>query len=88
MLAPPPAPDEEERLSSLRSLGILDTPPENRFDRITRVAASAFNTPIALVSLVDADRQWFKSRHGLESTETARAVSFCGHGILYLSHSS
>ena len=72
---------EELRLSSLHAIGILDTPPEERFDRITRLAQRVFGVPIALVSLVDRDRQWFKSRCGLSETETPRAVAFCDHAI-------
>lgn len=75
-------PDEGERLATLRSLDILDTPPEERFDRLTRMARKLFEVPIALVSLVDGDRQWFKSRAGLEAPETPRSISFCGHAIL------
>ena len=75
-------PNEACRLAALHELHILDTPPEERFDRITRLARRLFDVPIALVSLVDADRQWFKSREGLEATETPRAVSFCSHAIL------
>lgn len=75
-------PNEPERISALRALKILDTPAEERFDRITRVAKQHFGMPIALVSLVNADRQWFKSRQGLDATETPRNVSFCGHAIL------
>lgn len=79
----PPIPDDEAlRLTALRGLSILDTPPEERFDRLTRLARSFFNVEIALVSLVDEHRQWFKSRQGLEACETGRAVSFCGHAIL------
>ncbi len=74
--------DEAQRLTALRTLDILDTPPEARFDRITRIAQRLFDVPIALVSLVDADRQWFKSRAGLDATETPRNISFCGHAIL------
>lgn len=72
---------EEERLRALRRLGILDTPPEERFDRLTRLAQRLFDAPIAHVSLVDEDRQWFKSRVGLEPPETTREVSFCAHAI-------
>lgn len=79
--APIPA-DDETRLDALRALRLLDTPVEETFDRITRLAARTFDVPIALVSLVDRDRQWFKSRHGLEVAETPRDVSFCGHAIL------
>lgn len=74
--------NEASRLSSLTSLNILDTPPEERFDRITRLAKSTFNVPIALVSLVDENRQWFKSCFGLSVSQTSREISFCGHAIL------
>ncbi len=60
----------------------VDSAPEERFDRLTRMARRMFGVPISLVSIVDSDRQWFKSRQGLDATETARAVSFCGHAIL------
>lgn len=69
------------RLQVLQSLRVLDTAAEDRFDRITRLACKIFNVPIALVSLVDKDRQWFKSRAGLAAAETPRDVSFCGHAI-------
>jgi signal transduction histidine kinase/GAF domain-containing protein len=75
-------PDEAHRITALEELQLLDTLPEERFDRLTRLAARIFNIPIALVSLIDRDRQWFKSRHGLEAPETARDISFCGHAIL------
>ncbi|HBA34241.1 MAG TPA: GGDEF domain-containing protein [Gammaproteobacteria bacterium] len=74
--------DEQFRLQTLHSLSILDTPAENRFDCITRMAKRLFNVPIALVSLVDENRQWFKSSIGLEASETPRDISFCGHAIL------
>jgi diguanylate cyclase (GGDEF)-like protein len=75
--------NEETRLASLRSLSILDTPPEERFDRLTRLASRIFNVPIALVSLVDSERQWFKSNQGLgRVTEGPRTESFCAHAIL------
>jgi len=82
MLAPPTPSNETRRLQTLRGLKLLDTPPEERFDRVTRLAKQIFATPIALVSLVDADRQWFKSAQGLDAPETPRNVSFCGHAIL------
>ena len=82
MMKPPTPVDELLRLETLRNLKILDTDPEERFDRITRLAKRVFGTPIALVSLVDADRQWFKSRQGLDAVETPRDISFCGHAIL------
>ncbi len=75
-------PDEQERLAALQELRLLDTPAEERFDRITRTARDLFHVPIALISLVDAKRQWFKSRTGLDVTETPRSISFCGHAIL------
>jgi diguanylate cyclase (GGDEF)-like protein len=74
--------DEQARLETLRSLGILDSPPEERFDRLTRMAKRLFGVPIALVSLVDENRQWFKSCFGLGVSETSRDISFCGHAIL------
>jgi diguanylate cyclase (GGDEF)-like protein len=70
------------RQNSLTKLCILDTLPEERFDRITRLAVRALSVPIAVVSLVDRDRQWFKSRQGVDASETARNISFCGHAIL------
>jgi len=81
MIVPPLLDDEQCRLVSLHDLRVLDTPPEERFDRVTRVARRLFDLPIAVVSLVDADRQWFKSVVGLDVTETSREVSFCGHAI-------
>lgn len=74
--------DEQDRLETLRSLSILDTPAEERFDRLTRMAKRMFGVPIALVSLVDENRQWFKSCVGLGVSETSRDISFCGHAIL------
>ncbi len=78
----PPHPREKERLAALRDLDILDTPPEEGFERITRIAQALFDVPIALVSFVDRDRQWFKSRRGLPLAQTPRDVSFCAHAIL------
>ena len=82
MIKPPFPEDELLRLETLRNLKILDTDPAERFDRITRLAKRICGTQIALVSLVDNDRQWFKSRQGLDATETSRDISFCGHAIL------
>jgi adenylate cyclase len=73
---------EAERLAALRALQILDTPDDERFDRVTRLLAHLLETPIALLSLVDAERQWFKSSVGLTVTETPRQHSFCAHAIL------
>lgn len=81
MQSPPLTTDESLRLASLSQCKVLDTPPEERFDRLTRIASAAFDVPIALVSLVDENRQWFKSRVGLDATETPREISFCGHAI-------
>ncbi|MFM5486675.1 GAF domain-containing protein, partial [Aeromonas veronii] len=79
----PVVPDNERlRLDALRRLAILDSPAEERFDRITRMARNMFDVPIALVSLVDENRQWFKSCCGLPVLETPRDISFCGHAIL------
>ena len=74
--------DEEARLASLYRLEILDTEPEERFDRHARIAAAALDAPIALISLVERDRQWYKSHHGFDYSETARDVGFCSHAIL------
>ena len=82
MLQPPVPPDEAARLRALRDLGLLFTPAEERFDRITRVAARLLRTPMALVSLVDARVQWFKSSQGMKARETPRTISFCAHAIL------
>ncbi|NIA70131.1 GAF domain-containing sensor histidine kinase [Pelagibius litoralis] len=79
----PPIPfDEVQRLASLRALDILDTPPEPAFDRITRLAAQQFDVPIALISLIDPARQWFKSKVGLEVDQTPREFSFCQFTIM------
>ena len=79
--APLPA-DEDERLSALRALLLLDTPPEERFDRLARFVAEQLDVPIALLTLVDGQRQWFKARVGIDATETPRDISFCGHAIM------
>lgn len=73
--------DETERLCSLYKLAILDTAPEQRYDFITEKVQNYFNVPIALISLVDDSRQWFKSSQGLDAKETPREISFCGHAI-------
>jgi phosphoribosyl 1,2-cyclic phosphodiesterase/CheY-like chemotaxis protein len=77
---PVPA-DEDRRLASLRALKILDTEAEDRFDRITRLAAALLDTPIALISLIDEERQWFKSCYGIKAAETSRDVALCAHVV-------
>ena len=83
MIAPTLPVDEAERLAELQALEILDTPSEARFDRIVELAAGIFHAPIAYVAMIDADRQWFKSRCGLKALQTSRDVSFCAHTILH-----
>jgi sigma-B regulation protein RsbU (phosphoserine phosphatase) len=82
MIAAPIPQDETRRLAALHALDLLDTPPEERFDRITRLLALVMRVPMAFLTLVDADRQWFKSSCGLGTPQTPRAISFCGHAIL------
>jgi PAS domain S-box-containing protein len=82
MLEAPLPLDESSRLAVLLNLNILDTAPEHRFDRITRVASRLFQVPIAMVTLIDGERQWFKSRVGIDLTESPRRSSFCAHTIL------
>lgn len=74
--------NEIQRLKKLQMYQILDTSAEEVFDRITRIVAESLGVPMALVSLVDRDRQWFKSRVGLDATETPRELAFCAHAIL------
>ncbi len=81
-MAPPIPADEKERLAALHNLHILDTLPEERFDRITKLATSIFCVPISTVTLVDSNREWFKSCQGLPQHEGERAISFCGYAIL------
>lgn len=78
----PLSPDEAQRLARLRITGILDTPPDPAFDAIVAAAARITGCPIALVSFVDEDRQWFKARVGLDATQTDRDAAFCAHAIL------
>lgn len=78
--SPSPRPDAR-RVRALHELNLLDTPPEERFDRITRLACRLLGVPISLVALVDTDRQWFKSKVGIDLAETSRATSFCTHTI-------
>ncbi|MFN0251712.1 MAG: ATP-binding protein [Kofleriaceae bacterium] len=81
MKRPGVPPDEEARLRTLASYDILDTEAEVQFDALSRLAAITLDAPIALVSLVDRDRQWFKSRYGLDARHTGRDISFCGHAV-------
>lgn len=82
-MLPAPTPiNEPERIASLRRMLLLATPDEEAFDRVTRSAQRMFNAPIALISLIDTNRQWFKSCIGLPVRETERDVSFCGHAIM------
>lgn len=74
--------DERERLALLRAMELLDTEPEPVFDRITRLLARSLSTPIALFSLIDEHRQWFKSRVGVDVSETDRNLAFCAHAII------
>lgn len=74
--------DEAERLATLNSMNILDTPRHDRFDRYTRISTRIFDVPVAVISLIDRYRQWFKSTSGLDVDETPRNISFCGHAIL------
>jgi PAS domain S-box-containing protein len=80
-MIPVPA-TEVERLAALQQFALLDTPPETAFDRLTSLAARLFDVPISTVSLVDENRQWFKSCYGLDIRETPRAVALCAHAIL------
>lgn len=83
MIVPPPPPNEEQRLKALHALKLLDTEPEERFDRICRLACETFDTPVAYVSLIAEERQWYKASCGLGGlTETPRSLSFCAFTIL------
>lgn len=74
--------NESERLRSLESLNLLDSAPEVRFDHIVDMARELFDVPVVLISLVDQDRQWFKSKCGIEQNETPRNISFCSHALI------
>ncbi len=74
--------NERQRLAALRAYEILDTPPEVEFDALTRLAAHTFETPIAVVAMLDSDRLWFKARHGLNVAQFERRIAFCAHAIM------
>ena len=74
--------DEDKRLEAVHRLAILDTKPEERFDILTREAVEKLHVPISMVTILDAEREWFKSCTGLDQKEGGRAVSFCGHALL------
>jgi GAF domain-containing protein len=78
---PPVLPDEAQRMETLRSYQVLDTPEEQAYHDLTLLASHICETPIAMVSLVDSDRQWFKSRVGISMAETPRDHAFCAHAI-------
>ena len=79
--APIPA-DESDRLAELKALNILDTPREPRFDKITELAADVFDVPMVFLTMVDGDRQWFKSTSGTDVQTTPRSLGFCAHAML------
>lgn len=79
--APTPK-DELKRIASLYALNLLDTPPEERFDRLTKTATQIFHVPISTLTLIDSNREWFKSCQGLSKKEGDRAVSFCSHALV------
>ncbi len=81
MKTAPIPPYDAQRVAALRALLILDTPPEERFDRLVAFVAQEFDVPIALISLVDENRQWFKSRIGMQDCESDRETSFCAHAL-------
>lgn len=82
MIKPPIPKDEQDRLNALYKMGLLDTPPEERFDVITKEAVRRFNTILSTISIIDKDREWFKSCYGTYiGTQEPREISFCGHAL-------
>ena len=81
MQSEPKTADENERLKDLYQYNVLDTEAEKVFDDLTRLASEICDTPIALISLVDPERQWFKSKVGIDAAETSRDIAFCAHAI-------
>ena len=75
--------NEAERLKAVHSLHILDTKPEERFNKITNEAAKKLEVPISAISIIDEEREWYKSCHGLDTTEGPRDISFCGHTLTH-----
>lgn len=82
MLNAPIPNDEDKRLEAVHRLAILDTKPEERFDVITREAVERLNVPISMVTILDSQREWYKSCTGLDQKEGDRAISFCGHALM------
>ncbi|OYV27379.1 MAG: GGDEF domain-containing protein, partial [Parcubacteria group bacterium 20-58-5] len=74
--------DEAKRLEAVHRMAILDTKPEERFDRLTEEAVAKLKVPISTITIIDADREWFKSCQGLDEKQGGRDVSFCGHALL------
>jgi CheY-like chemotaxis protein len=83
VMKPPTPVREMERVSALKATGLLDTPAEDRFDAITQEVTESLGVPMSVISMVDSDRQWFKSKQGIVADETHRDISFCGHAINY-----
>mgnify|MGYP001575743031 CR=1 FL=1 len=74
--------NESERLAAVHRLAILDTAPEKRFDKLTKEAAESLNMPISTISIIDENREWYKSCYGLDQKQGDRSISFCGHALL------
>jgi GAF domain-containing protein len=83
MIKAPISENEKDRLCVVQGLKILDTEPEDRFDRITKEAISRFSVPISTISILDKDREWYKSAQGLKQKQGPRDISFCGHALLH-----